>query len=450
MKVKILLLLCLLAPVLPVYAQTGVNGSITSANGELIPIVKIDVAAIGSSDIFSIPDDQFADDAGNYQILFPDPGIYRLTVRALFHKTVTIPLLVFDQRLIEMDIKMIPRSFNRGEHFDKQVYTEWIRAYGNFNDYDYFSGEIFRKNRDGSISAYIKSKKDTVRYQVRGISNGSTVLPGANFYNLRDDNSFEAVIINHDKPDSIELRFHPKTDPPYPDLLPNQDFTKYVPLNAFLSFKKPSDLYWFEPLQQMNVPPQTFLDVSQLNFEDLEPDTLSQIVLNSSETWSGAYAVEKREQIKNDLETKELHPQQQAVLMIAYLGLIDRQIKLRGFMTATDRETDSEVSLDREFADRIIASVDPRHPAWSLNTDAPLHLLELTEYATEFVRYAEEMIQHHKNELIVRKLVLNLIERNADQYDDILEMNYYTWIINRYGEGNLARKARLSFQQAKE
>lgn len=450
MKVKILLLACLLAPVLPVFAQTGVSGSIRSTNGELIPIVKIDVAAIGSSDIFSIPDNQFADEGGNYQILFPDPGIYRLTIRALFHKTVTIPLLVFDQQPMEMDINLIPRSFNQGEHFDKQVYTEWIKAYGNFNDYDYFSGEIFRKNGDGSISAYIKTQKDTVRYQVRGISNGSTVLPGADYYNLRDDNSFEAVIINHDKPDSIELRFHPKTDPPYPDLLPNRDFTKFVPLSAFLSFKNPSDLYWIEPLQQMNVPHQSFVDVSQLSFEDLKPDTLSQMVLNSSETWSGAYAVEKREQIKIDLETKELHPQQQAVLLIAYLGLIDRQIKLRSFMTTTDREKESEITLDKEFSDQIITSVDPRHPAWSLNTDTPLLLLEQTEYDTEVVRYAEEMIQQHKNEHIVRKLVLHLIERNAGQFDDILEMNYYNWIVNRYGEGNLARKARVAFQQAQE
>ena len=176
-----------------------------------------------------------------------------------------------------------------------------------------------------------------------------------------------------------------------------------------------------------------------MDFENLHPDSLSQLVLKSTENWSEAYVVENLEQIKIDLETKKLHPQQKAILMIGYLGLIDRHTKLRGFMKATARKTDAEITLNQEFADQIISSVNPRHPAWSLNTDAPLILLKLTEYDTKVVRYADQMIQHHKNDLIVRKLVLDIIERNSDQYDNILEMSFYTWIVNRYGEGNLAR-----------
>jgi hypothetical protein len=52
--------------------------------------------------------------------------------------------------------------------------------------------------------------------------------------------------------------------------------------------------------------------------------------------------------------------------------------------------------------------------------------------------------------MVVRYLVLDLIKYFAGNYSDIEEMPHYSWIVERYGENNLARRAVLAFREVSD
>ena len=66
------------------------------------------------------------------------------------------------------------------------------------------------------------------------------------------------------------------------------------------------------------------------------------------------------------------------------------------------------------------------------------------------IDYAEQMIKQHADDMVVSNLVLKLIERRADEFRGIRDMPYYNWIVERYGENNLARRAIATFKRANE
>jgi hypothetical protein len=449
MKRVLLLLITLLTCAYAGYAQTVVSGSVLSITGDPLPIATVDIASSGPTDIFSVPGKQFADPDGQFRIIFRETGLYDMTVRGVFHKTVTIPIMIYDQDQISITIQLLPSPYKNGNYFDKEPYLNWIRAYGNFNTYDFFSGEIFRKNSDGSISAFIKTDLDTIRYQVRGLSNGASVLPGADDYAVRN-RSFEALLYNTGEADSVELRFHPDEKPPYFFELPDGLSSRRLPLSAFLYFPRPSDKYWVQPLEQINSTFLRFRTISNTKVSDLPDDIFKKSFFDSYDWFSTSLMSEYRDSVIQDLRLENLHPQQRSAMLISYVGLTDQLLDRNRYLSrfSQERETDSvSIEVSEAIFDEIIDSVDPRNPVWALNSDAPLTFLEQSDYSPRAVHYAEQMIRFHPDDMVVRNLVLKLIERRAGQYRNIREMPYYSWIVERYGENNLARRAIRTFHQ---
>ena len=428
-------------------AQTSVSGSILSTNGEPLPVATIDVRAIGPSNVFTLPEKAYADSNGKFGINFESPGIYTLTVRGVFHKTLQLPIMIYDQDSVEMDIHLLPNSYNDGEYFDQQVYLKWIRAFGNFNDYDFFSGEIFRRNSDGSISAFIKTDLDTIRYQVRGIIPGVTVLPGADEYKIRD-NSFEGVLYNISATDSVELRFNPYEEQPYASALPDGPVSWQTRLSAFIHFHQENDRFWSTPLTNSGMIQLHFRTLSHPANEGVSAQFLKESMFRSYDFMSTRQFSASRDSITNVLQTKNLHPQQRSALLISYVRLIQQQ-RLRERFLENIGQQPPPLQIDKDLFTSIYAEVDPRNPVWALNDDAPLVLLNESSFSNEAVDYAEQMVRQHSDDMVVRNLVLALIKRFASNYQDIREMPHYNWIVERYGENNLARRAIETFNGVK-
>lgn len=445
MKKYVLLLLTLLVSASPCVAQTVVQGSILSITGDPLPIATVDITAMGPTDIFTVPGNQIAESDGQYRVEFNNPGIYELTIRGVFHRTVSIPVMIFDQDQINLSIYLVPALYNSGRHFDKQEYLNWIRVYGNFNDYDFFTGESFRANDDGSISAFIKTDKDTIRYQVNGLSNGSLVLPGADDYAVRGQ-SFEAVLLNTTKPDSVELRFHPNDKRPYNYDIPEGLRPHRIRLHAFLQFDKPTDKFWTQPLQLMRSVFTNVQTITKAETENIRRLLIRESLSDSRSWWSSEEIIANRDTVTKALQQRDLHPQQRSALLISYVSLINQQLHRSEYLARIDQEPDP-LNIDDSILLEIVDTVDPRNPVWAHNSDAPLTLLEQTGYTDEAVYYVEQMIKQHADDIVVRNLVLRLIERCADGYSEVQEMPYYRWIVERYGENNLARKAIVTFQQ---
>lgn len=176
------------------HGSTTVSGTILSVTGEPMPVSSIDVSATGPTNIFTLPDKVYADKNGSFSVTFEDPGIYTLSVRGVFHKSVRIPVMIYDQDKIELD---------------------------------------------------------TIRYQIRGLTRGIAVLPGADEYSTIGSD-FEAVIYNTSDTDSVELRFNPNEKQPYARVLPEAPVSWQVSLAAFVHFHNDNDKYWSLPLKRIH------------------------------------------------------------------------------------------------------------------------------------------------------------------------------------------------------
>ena len=417
-----------------------------SLTGAPLPVATIDIESAGPTDVFSIPERRVIRDDGEFAIPFQEPGIYRLTVRGVFHKSVSIPIMLYDQESIDMTIQLVPYSYNSGNHFDKEAYVNWIRAYGNFNDYDFFSGEIFKTNSDGSVSAFIKTDLDTIRYQIRGLANGSSVLPDADYYDIRG-RGFEAVIINTSDRDSVELRFHPDENRPYNLTFPDGLRSWQSPMSAFITFQNPTDKFWVRPLSRVRSARMTY--ETRTGSEPVTPDDpMIQDAFYSSYDWRSTSLMSAyRDSVVKNIRQLNLQNQQRSALLISYVGLLDQELDRNGYLERMGQTPDQPVA-DEWVINTILSSVDPRHPVWALNDDAPLRFLEAGEYRDDVVRYAEQMVKQHPDGMVVRNLALALIEKKAQEFETVNEMPYYGWIVDRYGENNLARRAKYTFRRA--
>lgn len=430
--------------------QTSIQGNVLSVDGSTIPMAVISIIPENTRDIFSGHyEDVYAGKDGSYQLDLHDPGIYRITFRAVYHKSVTIPVLVYDQPPIDMNVLLLPAIYNDGFYFDDPEYLSWIRVVGNFNNYDFNSGKGFSLNNDGSISAFIPVKSDTVRYQVRGLNygHGATPLPLADEYNKRDDGSLESVLINRLPADSLEIRYTPGKTIPFQRHLFEGLKPLYNSANGFIAFRNPLDQYWTEPLK----PYHSF-------------QIFSQVIDWSLATGLPAEIEEKLQPVQQEnpmqrnagniveffleaLEEPDLHPQQVSILLLAYAGSLywlDRIQNAR--FQIFGMEKGDEVLPDSEIILTIPDKVSPVHPAWSRNIGLPEFLLKITDNHPQLVAYFKDVAKHHPDEQVVRSAVFTLLRHSAPDYSTIEEMDIYRIIVERYGEGNLARRAHREFE----
>lgn len=435
------------------HAQTNVSGVIKSVNNESLPNIHIDISSMSDSDIFSQPKAVWSAEESRYEIVFDKPGLYRIQVYGVFHKSASIPIFIYEQGSLAMDIYLLPVAYNSGEHFDKQAYTNWIRAYGNFNDYDFFSGVIFSKDENGAITANIKPDADTLRYQVRGISSGSRVLPGADEYRFRENRTFEGIFYTANM-DSVVLRYHPDEKLSFQKAVPEVLQSPHFSLRAFLSFKDPKDFLWIEPLIMVRSMQTTISHLHSSGQPKPDSSEVVKKIAQSFQRWPETFSTQKaKKRIRAALELKDLHHQQRSALCIAYAGLLQQQSRLSNFFQefSEDQKDTNDVSGDEsDMIQKIIQFAEPGHPLWALNPKAPLHILHLSGYQEDVVKYAEQIIKNHPNDLVVRYLALDLIERYADQYENIRQMPLYEWIISRYGKNHLARKAIIAFRETRK
>jgi hypothetical protein len=433
--------------------QTQLHGKILSTNGHPIPGTTIRVVNTYEQNIFSDQPDIMIDEAGNYSILFNREGIYNLTIYSIMHPSVRFPIIVSDNNTIELDVYILPKRVNDGRYLHRDSYRFWIRAYGNFNDFDYHSGIPFDYNDDGSISVDIYTELNPVHYKIRGISQGPEVFPGADEYIIRNDNTFEAVIPNpHGK---VTLTFKPGNTEPFERLVP--DFSNHIGLiqNSFFHFKNPDDQHWVYPLlisrgQSLQI---TLINSSaDLMFDDV---LVSHIRFGSADQFLKRHNERISKALLNVsdwLISENLHQQQEAASLIAYIVLINQALMFNQELVNNrirNRDTGARIfDVDPQIAELILKKVSPVHPLWATAGNGPEILITLMNESESVIRYIENIARNHQDDTIVRAAYQALISRNGASYDSFEDMPYYNWIIDRYGYNNLARLAEKWYMSA--
>lgn len=438
----------------PSLAQTSVSGQILSADGSRIPAVDISVEPLTENDLFKSTDGNHpvSGEDGSYRILFEEPGLYEIGIRGVFHRTMNIPILVYDQPEIKMNILMQPKRFDNGEYFENQEYLEWIRVTGNFNDDDFQTGRPFYLNADGSVSAYIPVTSDTLRYQVRGLASGLTAFPLADEYRLREDRTFESLLYTDLPEDSLEIRYEPGETVSFPFYVPKGINPLQIILSGYLSFERENDAHWVFPIIRIRSYHQILYKTDWEQSAGLtEEEQYRHLGMrqNAGQLSGGIF----NEMLKNtteSLDNPDLNPQQHTLLYLAYAGILQRDHMMyrmeMGFGMQTE-EAPEKPDYDPGIIHALPGQVSPAHPAWSMNPRLPHFLLELTDYEPEYVRYFSEMAKHHPDNDVAENAAFVLLRNAAGKYGSVEEVPVYRIILERFGEGRLARRAHLVFEE---
>ena len=434
--------------------QTQLHGKIVSTNGHPIPGTTILVSNRYEKNIFTDQPDIIVGEDGKYSILFNQEGIYDITVYSIMHPSVRFPLIVSEQETIEMDLYILPKRVNDGRYFHRDSYRFWIRAYGNFNDFDFHSGAHFTYNEDGSISAEIETDMNPVEYQIRGISQGPDVLPGATDYRLLENNTFAAVIPNPDG--KVTITFEPGNIKPFERVAPDIQNVSGITYSSFFHFKNNNDQHWVYPLllARGHSPRTTLLNSpDDIRFDDV-------LISNAGFGSTGLFVQRHNEGIVNALnnvsswlENNNLYTQQEFALMIAYIGLVNQALRFNQLLVNNQiksRENDAIIfEVIPEIAQEIVSSVPPNHPLWATTGNVPEILITMLNESDSVISYVENMARNHQDYDVVRVAYQALISRNAPEYATIEEMPYYNWIIEQHGQGSLARLAHRWYRTAR-
>ncbi|MCC5914999.1 MAG: hypothetical protein JJU46_11530 [Balneolaceae bacterium] len=428
------------------HAQTSIQGNILSIDGTNIPVINISVSQVGQRNIFSSYPDVEPEENGSFHIELNEPGYFNLRIDAVFHHSVTIPVLVTNQPEMEMKIRLVPIPYNSGRYFDLPDHLKWTRAKGNFNNYSFQNGYEFNLDDDGAISTYIPVTADTVRYQVRGLTSGPAPLPIADEYRRVDNNQFEALLYNDLPADSILLRYHPDEEWPFRMHRNNSGGNNSLPVRAYLSFAEPENELWVKPLSWShmffsNVRFQDLGSSDAVPKEDVDAD------LESGSMFGEVYLREVLDEIYTYLDNNGLHPQQEIALLISYVHLLNRLERYAEYRELVDGEV-VEVFFDPEIIESIPEKVSPAHPMWNRVSYLPSYLFQIGGKTVELEEYLFEIASLQENDFVVRNAVLALIDHKSERYDTLEEMPVYNLILERYGRSNLAQLAQRTFEKS--
>lgn len=446
-----------------VFGQTEVYGVLLSTDGDPMPATVISIRMENQSDIFGGYNDVQVGEDGSYTLTLREPGLYYISFRGVYHQAVTVPLLVTDQPAIGMDMVLLPVYFNDGRYFDNDEYLSWIRVVGDFNKYDFKTGIPFSRNDDGSISAFIPARADTVRYQVRGLGygrGGTTPLPLADEYNVRPNSTFESVVYNDLPEDSLEVRFIPRQTIPYKRYLPDGAESVPYSVNGFIRFHRELDMYWIQPLTVHQGAFRSFQIVDYDITSGIPSEDQKQYQASNMNSFRLSPLMEEKQWVMAALDTPGLHPQQEALLLMAYVAVLHRiemwqqqrdhmRERMPGARTDDEAEEvfdfDTDIEIDTGLLLKIPERVSPVHPAWNRAYTAQRFIMEKTEYDERVIDYLHNMIEHHPDERVVITSMNELIRYQVVHFSAVEEMRVYQLVLERFGEGEIARRAHEAF-----
>lgn len=148
----------------PVWAKTLVYGKVTGIEGKPIPVVHI---------FLTYPNDNnpvksvIAQKDGKYKIEIDSDSLWVLHFTGIFHHEYPVAIYNIKSRKIKLDVKL--RTYDYKDNFSA------AKISGNFNGWSEARGVSLKKEGDGTYSAIVESKSDSVIYQLFNVRTGGKV-----------------------------------------------------------------------------------------------------------------------------------------------------------------------------------------------------------------------------------------------------------------------------------
>lgn len=448
---KLLLLFCLLLVAQTGYSQAEatLTGTVTSLDGSALPKAHVTISPwANNSDLFNTETVEVKPD-GSFQTAITKSGIYRLTIQGVLHKSIVSPLWIRKPDTLEFSIRLDPKNMDDGKYFKNDEYLSWIRVTGNFNGYNYDQGVIFKRVEPKTLKATIKTSLDTIRYQIVGITSGTSVLPGAADYRLRDARNYEAVVPV--KNNTVELTYRADSTY-YPNKNPYEGYrTTWDPNQSELKFSGSFEDEIHKNLDIRNILPNIF------NYKIFESDSLPverfQMYMEEVDRKIVQINIHEMSKIedqisnyKNSTTVNEYYLQS---LYIRYLLLSENLLRINQ-MVNESAEPDKKLKgkIETNILEASMLHIPPSSQLWSLRNSLITLLPEILGYTDSVISYLERVVSGNPDNSITGSLLLELFKWSYDTNGKSERtQEYYQNILDSFGNNYYARKAREHIQK---
>ena len=439
------LFLFFLAPAAYSQPKAILSGTVKSLDGNKLPQAHV-ILKPYSDNLFYHSEIVEVRADNSFQISIPRSGIYRLTVIGAMHKSMNIPIWIRKPDSMEVDITLDPKNLDDGEYFNSNEYISWIRVTGNFNGYNYDRGVRFERVGSKTIRATITTSLDTLHYQVTGLTSGTTVLPGAEDYRLRDSRNYEAVVpVKNDK---VVLTY--KADSTYFDN--KNPFKGYRTTWDFnqseFQFSEKTEQQIHKNLDSGNYFSRLF------NYAIFDSDSLTMDKFEYSmrqinrDRWN--LYIEESGTLETRLNNLSgtLDDDLLQSMYYKYLLLCEDILDIHNSGLLTEIDTEPNQYINSDILRASMDAIPPESPLWSFHKELILTLPGILGYSTRVSNYLEEAVMKHPDNDVTGRVLYRLFTHSYDSSGrSERTKKYYRLILDAFGDNYYARKARDYVQE---
>lgn len=428
------------APALRGQSHAILSGTITSLDGSSLPRAHVSLTPYLQS-LFYNSETVEVDSNGSFQIAVPRAGIYRVTITGAMHKTMQFPLWVREPDTQQLLVQLDPKNLDDGEYFNSDEYLSWIRVTGNFNGYNFDRGVRFERVDPKTLRATINTGLDTLHYQITGLTSGTTVLPGAADYRLRNSHTYEAIVpvIN----DKVVLTY--KADSSY-----------FENKNPFEGYRTTWDLNQskvkfsneIEDQIQKNLSKEDFF-ARLFNYRMFDSDSLPvekfefTMRQHYKEIWKlNIKEIDALAKRLTNLPTSTNDYVRQS-MYYKYLLLSEDIYDTHDSVLLEASNTEPSQYISNDILTASLDVIPPESPLWSLRKELIFILPEMLGYTQRIKGYLVQTIAKNRDTDITGRVLFQLFTHSYDDTGSSEQtQNYYRLILETFGDNYYARKAR--------
>jgi thiol-disulfide isomerase/thioredoxin len=398
-KFHFLLFLLLCCFTVRLSAQTVISGTLLGGDGK--PMAKAHVH-ITASKFTPASKTVEVDKNGAYRISIDNPQpFFFVQYTGASHKIETLPLLVEKNKHVSIDVRLSPNA--------RPAVINGVTLIGDFNEFDFGSGIMMKKQADGTFAADVKTDKKSLAYQlivdegnpmtlrsVNGTSHNTLVYDGGGDYrSVVDVTGGKAHIV-----------FDPNK------MYPTQK-------NAVVEFAPDSRQY------------ETFTRLAQE--AEARSSHIRTMFMTAQTDDNKRAVVTMLQQAIDSLSqriAREKNPDTRRALSLFTLDLLQ--------MTTLDKEKMQPV-LKQAFTD-----IAPDSPLWSYNP----YLLSSASYLADSVaayQYMQTALDRHPDPKVRLAMINSLMSEAFYSGRKEQGEKYYTMLVKEFPESQEADNARKSF-----
>ena len=182
----------------PTLAQTTVVGKVTGADGK--PMVMANVFLAQPNDTKTVRSVQAGTD-GSFKITIDSAGIWILRCTGVYHEEHDLALYIDKPSTIVVDVRL--ETYTYLEDFSG------VKVNGSFNNWYILRAVPMSKQANGTYTAEIETKEDSIAYRLMYVRNGDQVEgTQADKYSYHDPSGYNSIVAA--KGGKVEIAFNPK------------------------------------------------------------------------------------------------------------------------------------------------------------------------------------------------------------------------------------------------